>query len=64
MSKIKHDVYQYTDGKSNSKLLFSRGVTREFGENKVVFTDGHQIIASVQPLNHPNGLELIGYLYS
>ena len=63
MNKVKHDVYQYV-GENGSKFLFSRGVDREFGENRAVFVDGHQILAAVQPLHDSNGLELIGYLYS
>lgn len=63
MEKEKHDVYQYV-AENGSKHLFSRGIEREFGENRVVFVDGHQVLASVQPLHDANGLDLIGYLYS
>lgn len=60
--KTKFDVYEYNgDGLS---CFFSRGVSREFGENKVVFVDGMQLIASVQPLHSSKGLDLIGYLYA
>jgi len=62
MEKIKFNVYEYDckEGKS----LFSEGVKREFGENKVVIVDGHQIIAIVKPLQDSGGLKLIGYLYA
>ncbi len=60
--KEKHDVYQYEH--NGSKTLFSRGVKREFGENRVVFVDGHQVLSSVMPLQDAGGLELIGYLYA
>ena len=61
MAKEKFDLYEYDH--KGSKCLFSKGVAREFGVNKVVFVDGHQILASVQPLQDPNGLKLIGHLY-
>jgi len=60
MSKVKHDVYQY---KANG-CLFSDGVTRVFGENRVIHTDHGNIINSVMPLHDSNGLIKIGYLYS
>lgn len=61
--KEKHDVYEYItrDGISH---FFSKGVKREFGENKVVFVDGHQVFASVMPLHTSNGLKLVGHLYT
>lgn len=62
MEKSKFDVYEHDC--NGSKCLFSEGVKREFGENKLVFVDGHQILASVQPLQDSDGLKLIGYLYA
>jgi hypothetical protein len=65
MMDVKHDVYQaeYIKG---SPELFSAGVTRAFGTNKIVFVDGHQIFASVMPLmcdpETDDTLERIGYL--
>ncbi len=56
----KFDVYEYKVG--GVSTLFSRGVSRDFGENRVVFVDSHQIIASVLPLQDSNGLEKIGYM--
>jgi hypothetical protein len=49
--------------KSDS-CLFSDGITREFGENRVInLTDGGSIVACVQPLCvDPNELTLIGKL--
>lgn len=61
MSDEKFNVYEYKSS-AGSSTLFSKGVTREFGENKVVFVDGHQIIASVMPLHDSNGLDKIGYI--
>ena len=55
----KFDVYEY---KSNGDVLFSNGVTREFGQNVIVFVDGHKIIASVMPLHGSEGLNKIGYM--
>jgi hypothetical protein len=62
MEKTKHDVYEIVI--NGSKHLFSDGVKRDFGENKVVFVDGHQILASVQPLHTTDGLKCIGHLYA
>jgi hypothetical protein len=61
--KQKHDVYGYKM-ESGSISFFSNGVKREFGENRLVFVDGHQVIASVQPLHDSNRLELMGYMYT
>lgn len=61
MENEKFDVYEYEY--NGMKSYYSRGVEREFGENRVVFVDGMQIICSVQPLNDANGLKLIGYMY-
>ena len=61
MSEIKHDVYEYNP-KVGSSTLFSKGVSRDFGENRVVFVEGHQFIASVMPLHDSNGLTKIGYI--
>ena len=61
--KTKHDVYKYKP-KQGSVCFFSDGVKREFGENKVIFTEGHQIVSSVQPLHDSGGLELVGYCYT
>ncbi len=61
--KKKYDVYQYqTD--EGSVSLYSDGVKRDFGENKVVFIGSKQVVASVQPLYDPFGLELVGHLYT
>jgi len=58
----KFDVYEYkADGFGS--CLFSEGVTRVFGENKVIIADGFKIFASVQPLHKKDGLKLIGYIY-
>mgnify|MGYP005994573151 CR=1 FL=1 len=57
----KFDVYEYQP-KQGSSTLFSKWVTRDFGENRVVFAGGHQIIASVMPLHDSNGLKKIGYM--
>lgn len=62
MEKTKHEVYEVVI--NGSQHLFSDGVKREFGENKVVFVDGHQIFASVQPLRTTDGLKRVGHLYS
>ena len=60
MNQGKFDVYKYdADG---IVTLFSKGIKREFGQNKVVFTDGHQIFGVVMPLHDSEGLELIGHL--
>jgi hypothetical protein len=61
MSKQKFDVFEYEFNGSRSH--FSSGVAREFGENKIVFVDGHQILVCVQPLQGSGGLTLVGYLY-
>ena len=60
--KEKFDVYEYktTNGSSH---LFSAGVSREFGENKVIYTEDGQLFASVQPLHDAGGLDLIGHCY-
>ncbi len=62
---MKYNVYEaeYEDG---SKTLFSDGVKREFGENHVIFVEGHQIFCSVMPLkidpsDHDN-VKNIGYI--
>jgi hypothetical protein len=60
-TKKKYEVYGYIV--NNSQALFSKGVTRDFGENRIVFVDGLQILANVQPLHDANGLDLVGYLY-
>lgn len=62
MENRKFDVYEYEH--KGMKSHYSKGVQREFGENKVVFVDGHQILCSVQPLQDANGLKLIGHLYA
>ena len=61
MSDIKYDVYEYKP-KVGSSTLFSKGVSRDFGENRVVFVEGHQFVASVMPLHDSNGLKKIGYI--
>ena len=61
--KVKHNVYSYKM-KGGSISFFSEGVTREFGENRVIFVDGRQVLSSVQPLHDKNGLTLAGYLYA
>jgi hypothetical protein len=62
MGKQKFYVYEYEH--KGSKSHYSKGVKRDFGENRVVFVDGHQILCSVQPLHDANGLKLIGHLYA
>ena len=62
MDKQKFDVYEYEY--NGSKSHYSAGVKRDFGENRVVFVDGHQILCSVQPLQDANGLKLVGHLYA
>tara|TARA_R110000850_G_C9996087_1_gene467939 strand:- start:2503 stop:2727 length:225 start_codon:yes stop_codon:yes gene_type:complete len=62
MEKQKHDVYGY-EMKGGSISFYSKGVTREFGENRIVFVDGHQMLASVQPLQDSNGLKLMGHMH-
>lgn len=56
-----------TNNVYRSKLdscLFSDGITREFGENRVIkLTDGGTILACVQPLCvNPQELTLVGNL--
>ena len=59
----KHDVYEYKD--SAFGAFFSAGVTREFGQNKIVTTkDRGEIFTSVMPLHSTDGLVLVGYLIS
>ena len=60
--KKKFDVYESEH--NGLKNHYSRGVTRVFGENKLVFVNGHQILCSVQPMHDSKGLKLIGYLYA
>lgn len=61
MDKKKFDVYGYVV--NGSQFLFSKGVTREFGENRTIYIDDQQILASVQPLYDANGLDLVGHMY-
>jgi len=44
----KYDVYGCSNGIDGH--LFSEGVTRAFGENKIVTTDDEVFLASVQPI--------------
>jgi len=58
---VKYDVYTDQD----MHVLFSKGVTREFGENKIVTlnNESHPFMASVQPLKcepKESGLFVIG----
>lgn len=60
---MKFDVYEYKTHGGVSHL-FSKGVTREFGENKIVsFLDGLQALVSVQPLKYHNGLAVVGTIW-
>lgn len=58
-----HDVYEYKA--TVGGMFFSDGVKREFGENKIVFTeDRGEIFSCVMPLNSTDGLILVGHCYS
>lgn len=46
---MRYDVYQSTE--PGDSELYSKGVTRDFGTNKIVnFSDGGQYFCSVMPL--------------
>jgi hypothetical protein len=62
MSGIKK-VKVYSATYEGSEHFFSEGVTREFGENKMMFIHGGTTISLVQPLHTTEGLNLIGYIY-
>ncbi len=57
------DVYQYIT-ENGTRCMFSEGVAREFGENKMVtITGGTRLMVNVKPLQDSNGLTLIGTLF-
>lgn len=58
---IKFDVFEYETG-DGFRTLFSKGVNREFGENKVVYTGDYQFLSSVMPCHDSNGLKKVGYI--
>lgn len=59
----KHDVYELVI--NGSRHLFSDGVKRVFGENRIVFVEGGgQMLASVHPRHTTDGLKRIGFLYA
>ena len=58
---MKYEVY----GHKESAELFSKGVSRAFGENKIVTINNAQVFCSVLPLMcdpEAVGLELVGIL--
>ena len=58
-----HDVYEYKATVGGA--FFSTGVTREFGQNKIVTTKSNgEIFTTVMPLHSTDGLVLVGYLIS
>jgi hypothetical protein len=62
MQKQKFEVYGFIV--NGNQTLFSKGVTRDFGENKVVFTESNEFLSSVLPLQDSGGLEFVGHIYN
>jgi hypothetical protein len=60
---IQYDVYEHKTSQGSSSF-YSKGVKRDFGENKIVHVKDGQVFTCVQPLHDSNGLELVGYLYA
>lgn len=62
MKLTKYDVFEAT--LSGSTHFFSNGITRVFGENKVIHTEGGTIFASVQPaFADTSDLKKIGHIF-